>query len=158
MRVGGARGRWAAALIVAALLSCAAGGWFVTQIWPHTFHTHRDIVAFALEQHGVAFATIDFAQSYEESLNLRSFSAGVRVRLADGNVARGWIGCERGQLQCFLELRALGIRGERLPDLTTNAGIWDWQGWRERLKRWLPTQAGNLISQTKFDSAAAARI
>lgn len=128
--------RWAITLLALALC-CGAASWGLARSWPHTLRTHRDAVAFALDRHGVAYAAIDFAQSYEESANLRSFNAGVRVRLASGDVANGWIGCEQGQRQCFLELRGVGIRGERLPDLTEGAG-WDWRGWQERLRRWLP--------------------
>jgi hypothetical protein len=139
--------RLAAALAASSLLGCAALGWVLAQVWPRTLRTHRDAVALTLERHGVRFAAIDFAQSYEESVNLRSFSAGVRIRLDDGAVAHGWIGCEQGQRQCFLELRSVGIRGERLPDLTDNTNAWDWQGWRDRVRRWLGGGIwGNLVS------------
>jgi hypothetical protein len=134
--MSGAR-RWLTALAAAALLGCTAVGWALAQIWPRTLRTHRDAVALTLERRSVRFASIDFLQSYEESTNLRSFSAGVRVQLDDGAVAHGWIGCEQGQRQCFLELRGVGIRGERLPDLTADTNVWDWQGWRDRLRRWL---------------------
>jgi hypothetical protein len=87
-------------------------------------------VAFVLQQHGVAYQTLSFRQSYEESTDLESFSAGVRVVLADGSLANGWVGCEQGQRQCFLELRSAGSRGELLPNITGDTP-WSWRFWRD---------------------------
>jgi hypothetical protein len=96
------------------------------------FYDHDATVAFALRQHGVAYQQLSFHQSYEESIDLRSFSAAVRVQLQSGQVANGWVGCERGERQCFLELRSIGIRGERLPDISEGRP-WPLRMWVESL-------------------------
>jgi hypothetical protein len=84
---------------------------------PRAPRTHRENIAAVLARHGVAFQSITFTQSFEESSELDFYRAQVQVYASDGSVASGWIGCEDRDRVCFLELRALGIVGERLPDL-----------------------------------------
>ena len=90
---------------------------------PPPLYTHHDTIAFTLARHEIRYADIAFEQTFEERQNVRVFSAGVRVRLRDGRIAHGWIGCENRESDCFLELRSLGIRGERLPPLTPRPAI-----------------------------------
>ncbi|MCL6541592.1 MAG: hypothetical protein K6T87_13600 [Roseiflexus sp.] len=113
---------------------------------PLTVRTHKDAIAYALHQRGVRYQEITFAQTWEESINLRVFNAAVQVRLADGQTAHGWIGCEQGEEVCFLVLRSVGITGERLPDIRRSPRS-AWRDWLDRVAAWLREQATILVSR-----------
>lgn len=100
------------------------------------FHSHYDTVSYLLRQRGVDYRKITFQQTFEESMNVRVYSAAVQVELRDGRVAHGWIGCENGNGTCFLVLRSVGIMGDRLPEWT-GGRPWAWQTWLDRAQRWL---------------------
>lgn len=124
------------ALPAALALSCLLAVFAVLLVAPRAPRTHRDNVAAALARHGVAHGEISFVQSFEESAELDTYRAQVRVRTPNGALASGWIGCEERDRVCFLELRSLGIRGERLPDLAGDP-LAPWRLWLEARLRQL---------------------
>lgn len=130
--------RWAffAAGGVGAALSCLIAAVVMLSMRQPEFHSHYDTVGYLLRQRGVSYRQITFQQSFEESMNIRVYSAAVQVELSDGRVANGWIGCENGNGTCFLVLRSVGIRGDRLPEWT-NGRHWAWQDWLDRAERWI---------------------
>lgn len=97
--------------------------------------THKDAIAYVLQQRGITHQNITFTQTWEESVNLRVFNAAVQVHLTDGRTLHGWIGCEQGDSVCFLVLRGAGINGERLPDIR-GARRPPWQPWIDRVITW----------------------
>lgn len=125
---------WLAGGAGAAALLCVALPLAALLVLPRAPRTHRDNVADALARRGVAYQEIVFVQSYEESVELDFYRAQVLVRTADGRTASGWIGCEDRDTICFLELRDLGVVGERLPDLAREP-LWPWLAWAESALR-----------------------
>jgi hypothetical protein len=121
-----------AVLTLSALtLGCVGTAFLMLASRPPALYNHRDTIAYTLARHEIRFAAITFEQSFEERQNFDNFSASVQVTLRDGRVAHGWIGCEDGDNQCFLELRSIGIRGVRLPSLTQRPQ-WPWLAHIER--------------------------
>lgn len=117
------------------VLLCAGTIAVVRATTPPNFRSHRDTIAYALEMRRIAFADIQFRQSFEENNNLLFYQAGVQVMRPDGSIIHGWIGCENGDNQCFLDLRGLDIHGLPLPDLTPAASMPGWFVWAERTLR-----------------------
>ena len=133
------RRSWLLAGMLAALLLVCTGLAAFARQQERVFYTHDDVIRYILETHDIRYRSLSYEQSFEESINLRSYSAAVRVQLLDGRVANGWIGCEDGERQCFLELRSIGIAAQRLPDI--NGGR-EWP-----LRRWLrPWLNGGLLN------------
>jgi hypothetical protein len=117
------------------VLLCASAAALIRATTPPSFRNHRDTIAYALERRGIAFTDIQFRQSFEESNNLLFYQAGIQVVQPDGSIANGWIGCENGERECFLDLRALNIHGLPLPDLTPATQMPGWFIWAERTLR-----------------------
>ncbi|HWQ15281.1 MAG TPA: hypothetical protein VNL77_20950 [Roseiflexaceae bacterium] len=95
---------------------------------PRAARTHAENIAGALARRGVVYEQIVLSQSYEESVEFDFYRAQVQVHMPGGQVVSGWIGCEDRDRICFLELRGLGVRGERLPDLARDPP-WPWLTW-----------------------------
>jgi hypothetical protein len=127
--VAARRHAWKLAALPAALaLLCVAG--LVILVWraPRPPRTHADNIRAALARHSVAYQEVILSQSYEDSVELDFFRAHVQIKLRDGRVVSGWLGCEDRNSQCFLELRGAGIVGERLPELGRDPP-WPWLVW-----------------------------
>ncbi|MFO7170258.1 MAG: hypothetical protein DIU80_019710 [Chloroflexota bacterium] len=123
-----------ALLPVALVLICIAGA-VVGMGVRRAPRTHAENIRAALDRHGVAYQSVELSQSFEDSIELDFFRAHVKVRLRDGRVVNGWLGCEDRNSQCFLELRGAGIVGERLPELARDPP-WPWLIWvRSALRR-----------------------
>lgn len=120
---------WSVAIIGSAALAALIVPWWLQPV----FRTHDESVRHVLQQRGVAFRGLGFTQSYEEYQTLRVYSASITVELVDGRQVHGWIGCENRDRDCFLELRAVGIVGQRLPDITPRRAL-PWLGALRR--RW----------------------
>lgn len=102
---------------------------------PPAPRTHAESIASVLAKRGVSYERISFVQNYEESNELDFYRAQVLVSTPDGKLVSGWIGCEDRDSICFLELRGLGVTGERLPELASEP-LFPWLGWaRDALRR-----------------------
>lgn len=97
---------------------CAGGGAAYMLTRPPVFRNHGDTVKYALAQRGVPYEQITFEQTWQDSVDYRSYGSHIRVRLRSGRVVTGRVGCEYEQSSCFLELRDLGIAGQPLEELT----------------------------------------
>jgi hypothetical protein len=136
--------RLAAIGLLCLVVLCAGAAAIIRATTPPSFRNHRDTIAYALERHGIAFADIRFRQSFEESNNLLFYQASIQVVQLDGTIANGLIGCENGELECFLDLRALNIHGLPLPDLTPATQMPGWFIWAERTLREITLPAAPL--------------
>jgi hypothetical protein len=124
------RARWLVVALPAALaLLCVIAGAFV---WsrPRIPRTHHQNVRAALERRAIVYRGVELSQTYEESVEFDTYRAQVLVVMPDGRRVNGWLGCEDRDRVCFLELRGVGIVGERLPDIS-NAPPWPWVAWIE---------------------------
>lgn len=117
-----------AALPAGLMLLCIVGLVVFAARTPRTPRTHHDNIRAALERHAVSYQEVMLSQSYEDSVELDFFRAHVQVRMRDGRLVNGWLGCEDRDSQCFLELRGAGIVGERLPELGRDPP-WPWLAW-----------------------------
>ncbi len=128
-----------AAGMATSMLLCLIVAVAVQYVRPSEIRTHKDAIAATLRRHGIPYQEITFSQTWEESVNLRVFNAAVQVRLADGRMLHGWIGCEQGDRVCFLVLRSAGINGARLPEITARRRP-AWQRWIDQVIAWFSEQ------------------
>jgi hypothetical protein len=120
---------WALAALPAGLaLLCIVGLVVAGVRLSRTPRTHVENVRATLERRALAYQDIALSQNYEESVDFDFFRAQVQVRMRDGRLVNGWLGCENRDSQCFLELRGLGIVGERMPELARDPP-WPWLAW-----------------------------
>jgi hypothetical protein len=114
-------------LPAALALMCVVAAVFV---WsrPRIPRTHDQNVRAALERRAIVYRGIELSQTYEESVDFDTYRAQVLVFMPDGRHVSGWLGCEERDRVCFLELRGIGIVGERLPDIS-DAPPWPWETW-----------------------------
>jgi hypothetical protein len=129
------RARWMAGLAAALALLCAASAALVVGRAPRGFRSHEATIAHALAQRQIAYEAVELSQSTEEHSDFDFFRASVRVRLPGGRVASGAIGCEDRDRGCVLDVLSLGIRGERLPELTRPTPMPAWLVWADRALR-----------------------
>ncbi|GAB4109963.1 MAG: hypothetical protein Fur005_19070 [Roseiflexaceae bacterium] len=127
-------------LLAGSLVLCSGLALALLLTTPRRFLSHRETVAYVLEQQQIGYQQISFTQTIEERSNFDLFSASVRVVLSDGSIAEGAIGCEERDRRCLIDLHSLGLRGVRLPELSRRTPLPAWLAWAERplgkLWRW----------------------
>jgi hypothetical protein len=101
---------------------------------PPRMESHQDQVAFALNQHGIAYEEITLSQNRQDIQNSSAYpeysfyGAEVIVRMPGARRVRGRLECRLKNSRCSLYLAAIGLPPESLPDLDTGAQ-WFWLDW-----------------------------
>ncbi|HWQ14423.1 MAG TPA: hypothetical protein VNL77_16605 [Roseiflexaceae bacterium] len=115
---------WRSAALLGGLATlCLAAGLAALALRSPPPRTYRELVAYGLEQRGVAYARIEMGEMWPDRTNLqyqiyaRPVSIAVRVRLEDGSLASGWLQCQELERGCTLSIKQLGIEDAPLPDL-----------------------------------------
>jgi hypothetical protein len=126
---------WRGSLLLGGLATaCILAMGAAILLLPPRLESHQDQVAFALNQHGIAYEQITLSQSRQDVQNSTAYpeysfyGAEVLVHMPDTRRLRGRIECRQKNSRCSLYLAALGLPPEVLPDLDTGPQ-WFWLDW-----------------------------
>ena len=115
--------RGAIASMVSAIL-CISAMIVAIATRPHTFASHREVVAAMIERHGYTMVAYSSSLKWPEGVNYYAYGSAVypysptiQVRLADSREMEGMIECRNDQYDCRLTLPELGIEREPMPDI-----------------------------------------
>jgi hypothetical protein len=125
-------------LATAAVLLLLSGVAAAALLRPRPILTLEDAVEVVLQRHGVAYERVTTSRAHPFTGIYFSYAFDVKVQLPDGRNITGELNCQPSQTACFVEIRRLGVRYERLPALERD-GRRDWVAWVEGiLRRALP--------------------
>jgi hypothetical protein len=131
-------GKLSVALLLGLTTTCLLGMTLAILLRPPRFTTHRQEIAYVLDQQGIAYERIRLEQDWRDTQNFYAYAdysvygADVIVQLRGGREVRGRIDCHEKRTACHLFLRSLGIPDVALPDLVA-AAEWPWLDWLERM-------------------------
>lgn len=130
--------RHAALALMGVVVACFVLASGVALLIPRRFDSHEATIAYALQQHGIAYTQIALEQNKVDTLSFYSYgrysspyAADVTIQLAEGGHANGRLQCTVERRTCYLFLHELGTVKELLPELTTEERRpwldWLWQ-------------------------------
>lgn len=126
----------AALALMGGVVACFVLASAVALALPQRFDSHEATIAYALQQHDIAYTQISLEQNKGDTLSFYSYgrysaayAADVTIQLADGGHANGRLQCTVERRTCYLFLRELGTVKELLPELTTDDQRYAWQEW-----------------------------
>jgi len=126
-----------AGLMIVLLAACLLALGAAVLLRPARFTSHQEEIAYVLQQRGVAFKHVKLSQDSIDTQNFYAYTqysiygADVIIKLTDGRVIQGRIGCRVKRSSCFLSLGKLGIINLALPDLDSN-NLTVWLDWLDR--------------------------
>jgi hypothetical protein len=112
------------AVLVLVLFSCIGAGALLMAIRPPEIHSHEDQVRYALGERSMRVVSFELGERWPDPINFQYgpnvFPYGYRVsiRLGDGTLQSGWLGCDQLDRSCSLSISELDIQGLPLPDIT----------------------------------------
>lgn len=126
-------------LLIGLVAACALGTATTMFLMPPRLESHQDQIAYALNQHGIAYEQIKLTQTsrdtqyYTAYAGYTIYGADVIVQLPNAGQAVGRIECRVKDSGCKLYLADLGLAHEPLPELDTGAE-WFWLDWLRQIR------------------------
>jgi hypothetical protein len=132
---------------MALVAACVLAAGTTMLLIPPRLESHQDQIAYALNQHGIAYESIKLTQTARDNQQYFAYAgysiygADVTIQLANARQVAGRLECRIRDSGCKLFLANLGLAQVSLPELDTGSQ-WFWLDWFRRV---LPASVTDLV-------------